>query len=324
MKRIDTKTISVLLALLLCIAATVMTAQAQSKQKKAGANQSGVKDQSKAASKGSADLDDDFAPKAKPNQKPLSQSGVGNKSKAASEDISDPLTESTPKAGPAPATFGPANSGSTNSIPTSTPAASTLPTTSAAPPVINVPKKVGVMRICLVTPRAQMSGGDTAQAAEAVRNTFNSFLTGPTIETAALTARLPSQALEEARQSGCGYVLYTSVTQKKGGSGGGGGLLGRALGNVASSSVYIPGGSSVGGAVARSAAISGVYTVAQMASSIKARDELNLEYKLEATDGVGPSVAKTEKAKAKEDGEDVLTPLVERAAGIIAAAVTKR
>ncbi len=120
-----------------------------------------------------------------------------------------------------------------------------------------------------------MSGGDTAQAAEAVRNTFNSFLTGPTIETVALTARLPAQAIEEARQSGCGYVLYTSVTQKKGGSGGGG-LLGRALGNVASSSVYIPGGRTVGGAVARSAAISGVYTAALMASSINAKDELIL------------------------------------------------
>ncbi len=319
MKRIDLKTISVLLALLLCIAATVMTAQAQNKQKKAGANPSGVRDQSKAASKGSGDLDDHLSPKAKSNEKPSGQSGVGNKSKAASEDISDPLTESTPKADPAPANSAPANS-----VPASTPAASVAPPpTSAAPAAVNEPKKAGVMRICLVTPRAQMSGGDTAQAAEAVRTTFNNFLTGPTIETAALTARLPSQAIEEARQSGCGYVLYTSVTQKKGGSGGGG-LLGRALGNVASSSVYIPGGSSVGGAVARSAAISGVYTVAQMASSIKARDELILEYKLEATDGVGPSVAKTEKAKAKEDGEDVLTPLVERAAGIIAAAVTKR
>ncbi|MBA3712889.1 MAG: hypothetical protein H0W76_10635 [Pyrinomonadaceae bacterium] len=322
MRRIDTKPISVLLALLLCIAATVMTTHAQNKQK-AGANQSGGRDQSKAASKGSGDLDDDFSPKSKSKEKPSSQSGVGNKSKAASEEISDPLTESTPKADSAPTNSGPTNSAPTNSAPASTPAASTLPTTSAAPPVVNVPKKAGVMRICLVTPRAQMSGGDTAQAAEAVRHTFNSFLTGPTMETVALTARLPAQALEEARQSGCGYVLYTSVTQKKGGSGGGG-LLGRALGNVASSSVYIPGGSSVGGAVARSAAISGVYTVAQMASSIKARDELTLEYKLEATDGAGPSVAKTEKAKAKEDGEDVLTPLVERAAGIIATAVTKR
>ncbi|MDQ3256669.1 MAG: hypothetical protein M3R15_22730 [Acidobacteriota bacterium] len=136
MKRIDKKTMGVLLALLLCIAATVINVQAQSKQKKAGANQSGVRDQSKAASKGSGDLDDDLSPKAKPNEKPSSQSGVGNKSKAASEDISDPLTESTPKADPAPANSGPANSGPANSAP-----ASTLPTTSAAPPVVNVPKR---------------------------------------------------------------------------------------------------------------------------------------------------------------------------------------
>lgn len=89
--------------------------------------------------------------------------------------------------------------------------------------------------------------------------------------------------------------------------------------------MYIPGGSTVGGgAMARSAAMSGVYTVAQMASSIKAKDELILDYKLEATQGVGPVVAKTEKAKAKADGEDVLTPLIEKAAEAIAAAMMKK
>lgn len=269
----------------------------------------------RAAPKGVSELDDDFSPKAKSSEKPSGQAGGGNKGTAASEEINNPLDEGTPKTDSAPSNSAP------SSTPTaSTPAASDAPPTSAAPPV-GAPKKAGVMRICLVMPRAQMSAGDTAQAAEAVRNTFNSYLTGPMIETVALTARLPAQALEEARQSGCGYVLHTSVTQRKGG--GGSGLFGRALGNIASSSVYIPGGSTVGGAVARSAAISGVYTVAQMASSIKAKDELTLDYKLEATNGDGPSVAKTEKAKAKEDGQDVLTPLVERAAGAIAAVVTK-
>lgn len=308
MKRIESKTSSILVALLLSATSTavMVTAHAQDNQK-AGANRSGVKDKAPAASKSIRDLDDDLSSKAKPKERPSGQSGVGNKSKAASEEISDPLAEGTPK---------------TDSVPASTPATSTMPSApSAAPASVGAPKKAGVMRICLVTPRAQMSAGDTAQAAEAVRNTFNSFLTGPTIETVALAARLPAQALEEARQSGCGHVLYTSVTQKKGG---GGGLLGRAIGNVASSSVYIPGGNTVGGAVARSAAISGVYTVAQMASSIKAKDELILEYKLEATDEAGSLVAKTQKAKAKEDGQDVLTPLVERAAEAIAAAAMKK
>jgi len=89
--------------------------------------------------------------------------------------------------------------------------------------------------------------------------------------------------------------------------------------------MYIPGGSTVGGgAMARSAAMSGVYTVAQMASSIKAKDELILEYKLEATDGAGPSMAKAEKAKARADGEDVLTPLIEKAAEAVAAAAVRK
>ena len=316
MKRVNLKTISILVALLLCAtttAAAVVTERAQD-NRKAGAKQSGVKDTGTSAPKSRNDLEDDFTPKVKSNEKPSGQSGVGDKGKAASEEISDPLEGSNdPSDGSTP---------KSNSAPASTPTTSTSPTSAPPPASVGAPKRTGVMRICLVTPRAQMSAGDTAQAAEAVRTTFNSYLAGPTIETVALTARLPAQALEEARQSECGYVLYTSVTQKKGG--GGSGLLGRALGNVASSSVYIPGGSTVGGAVARSAAISGVYTAAQMASSIKAKDELILEYKLEATDGTGPAVAKTEKAKAKEDGQDVLTPLVERAAGVISAAAMKR
>jgi len=183
-------------------------------------------------------------------------------------------------------------------------------------------KKAGVMRLCLVTPRAQMNASDAAQAAEAVSNTFKSYLTGPTIETIALAARLPSQAAEEAKQSECDYILHSSLIHKKGS---GGGLLGRALGDAASSAVWhIPGGGSAAGTIARTAAISGVYTAASIAGSIKAKDEITLAYKLDATDGAKPSLVRTEKVKAKSDGEDVLTPLIEKAAETIAAAMTKK
>jgi hypothetical protein len=67
----------------------------------------------------------------------------------------------------------------------------------------------------------------------------------------------------------------------------------------------------------------GFYTAAELAGSIKAKDELVLEFRLEATDGGRPPVARTAKAKAKADGEDLLTPLVERAADVIATAVMK-
>jgi CheY-like chemotaxis protein len=182
-------------------------------------------------------------------------------------------------------------------------------------------KKAGAVRIGIVTPKAQMTGSDAARAAEALRNTFAKYLNGPTIEVVALTARMPSQALEEAKGSGCDYVLHTSLTHKKGG--GGGGMFGKALGNIAGAAVgHIP-INTAGDAAARSAAITGIYTTANIAGSVKAKDELTLDYKLEATDAAKPGVAKVEKAKAKSDGEDVLTPLIEKAAESIVAATKK-
>ncbi len=183
-------------------------------------------------------------------------------------------------------------------------------------------KKEGAVRIGILMPKAQMKTGDAAQAAEALRNTFASYLNGPNVELIALGARLPSQALEEAKQSQCDYVLHASLTQKKGG---GGGMFGKALGNIASAAVgHLPGGSTAGGAAARSAVITGVYTAASISGSIKAKDELTLEYKLEAMDAAKPGVANTAKAKAKSDGEDVFTPLVEKAAQAVMDAVMKK
>jgi len=305
MRNINMKTISVI-ALLFCVVMAGATAHAQNTTK-AGAKQTGGKD--KAAPKTSSELDDDFSPKAKPKVKPSVKPGNQNKSAAAPDEIGDPSSDGMPESNPAP-----------SDTPASTPATSAA---QSPAPANDAPKKAGVIRLCLAIPRAQMRTGDAAQAAEGVRNTFKSFFTGPTLETVALTARLPSQAFEEAKQSGCEYVLYSSLTHKKGGSGGG--LLGRALGDVANTAVWhIPGGSSTAGAVARSAAISGVYTAASIANSIKAKDELTLEYKLEATDGAKLLIAKIEKAKAKSDGEDVITPLIEKAVEAVAAAMMKR
>jgi hypothetical protein len=195
--------------------------------------------------------------------------------------------------------------------------------TPAGPGVVaaSAPKKEAAVRICQVMPKAQVTTGSAAQAAEAVRNAFASYLTGPRLEIAFLNARLPSQVTEEARQSACDYVLYVSMTQKKGG---GGGIFGRAVGNVAGAAAgHIP-VSTPGEAAARGAVITGVYTTTNIVSNIKAKDEITLEYKLEAVGGAQPALSKTEKAKAKSDGEDVLTPLIERAAEAIVAAATKQ
>jgi uncharacterized protein YcfJ len=102
-------------------------------------------------------------------------------------------------------------------------------------------------------------------------------------------------------------------------------MFGKALGNIAGSAIgHLPGGNTAGEAAARSATITGVYTAANISGSIKAKDELTLEYKLEATDAAKSGVANTAKAKAKSDGEDVFTPLVEKAAQAIMDAIMKK
>jgi hypothetical protein len=182
-------------------------------------------------------------------------------------------------------------------------------------------KKPGVIRIGLVMPKVQMSAGNTAQTAEAVRNGFAQYLQGPTIEVMPLSAMLASSVIEEARQKQCDYVLYVSMTVKKGG---GGGMFGRAIGNIAGSAAgHIPGGGSAATGAARSAVITGVYTTAAITANIKARDDLSLEYKLDKTENASNVLTNTGKAKAKSDGDDIVTPVIESAAQTIVSTIRR-
>jgi hypothetical protein len=200
-------------------------------------------------------------------------------------------------------------------------AASTPTSTTSSVANTSTPKKPGVLRIGIMLPRVQLTSGDSAQAAETLRQSFAGYLNGPTIEVVALSARLPAQALEEARQSQCDYILSASMNVKKGG---GGSMFGKAIGNIAGSAAgHIPGGGSASTGAARSAAITGVYTTAAIASSIKAKDELSLEYKLDSVEVSKTVLSNTAKAKAKSDGEDILTPIVETTSRTIVSTVAK-
>ena len=182
-------------------------------------------------------------------------------------------------------------------------------------------KKPGVIRIGLVMPKVQMSAGNAAQTAEAVRNGFAQYLQGPSVEVMPLSAMLASAVIEEARQKQCDYVLYVSMTVKKGG---GGGMFGRAIGNIAGSAAgQIPGGGSAATGAARSAVLTGVYTTAAIAANIKAKDELSLEYKLDKTENASTVLTNTGKAKAKSDGDDILTPTIETAAQTIVSTIRR-
>ena len=176
--------------------------------------------------------------------------------------------------------------------------------------------------IAIVLPSAKGAAGDATEFATSLRELFVSYLTGPSLRAITLDARLASQAIEEARQKECGHVLVTSIERKRNDGSGWGRALGRAAGTAAWYGV--PYGGTAATAAARGAAVAGAHAISTMAESTKAKDEVTLEYRFGTLDSALRATPRTDKAKAKNDGEDLLTPLVERAAEAIAAAVVKR
>jgi hypothetical protein len=176
-------------------------------------------------------------------------------------------------------------------------------------------------RICLVPTSAQMVSGNTETAITAVRETFTSFLTGPSLGVLPLKARLASQAREEAKQANCAYVLLTTMKQQRKQDNK---FLQRAAGGAIEAGAWQALGAthSTEARVAAGAAAQAAVAAREVAYSFRIKDELELGYRLESADGV-VLVDKTEKRTAKSDGEDVLTPLVEHASEAIAAAVAK-
>jgi len=175
--------------------------------------------------------------------------------------------------------------------------------------------------IAVVLPSVQGVDGSATEVASAVRELFTSYLTGPSLRTVPLEARLASQAIEEARQKDCGQVLVTTLTRKRSG----GSALGRALGQAAGTAAWsVPGVAGTGGAVARGAVIAGAQAVSSLAGSTKAKDEMRLDYKISPLDAAASAKPETLKVKAAADGEDILTPLVEKASEAIAAGLAKK
>lgn len=175
----------------------------------------------------------------------------------------------------------------------------------------------------IVMPKMQLAQGDVGSAAMSLRDMFAEYLKGPTLKTVALEAKLTSQAIEEARQKGCDRVLLVTLTQKR--SGGGSNPMGRVIGGAAGAAVYhVPGGGSAASAAARGAVIGGTHAVTSIASSTRKKDELRLEYRIDTVNGQPFMPSKTEQAKARDDGQDLLTPLVEKASEAVAAAIAVR
>jgi hypothetical protein len=173
-------------------------------------------------------------------------------------------------------------------------------------------KKEGVVRIGLPTVKTGSVGeGLNAQElAGAIQNTLSEYLKGTKVEIVQLEAKLASALAAETKAKECDFVLFANVSHKKGGGFG----IFKKMAPVLGAVVPMAG---VAGVVASSV----IYTAAGMAGNVKAKDEITLDLKLQNGDAV--VFGKQFKAKAKSDGEDIISPMIEQAAQAILDVVQK-
>jgi len=213
------------------------------------------------------------------------------------------------------------NSGSSNSGNSSSALGSTLK--NAATPSNNAPaaigaKKAGTIRLGLagVKTGAIGEGLNAADLSAAVQNTLNDFLKGAKVEVVPLEAKLASAQAEEAKQKECDFVIVATVSHKKGGGGFG---FGKLLAQTVAQTGIGPTGSTAGSVAGQMA----TRTASSFAGSVKSKDELTLDLKLQSTADNSTPLAKQFKAKAKSDGDDIVSAIVEPAAQAIIDSVGK-
>jgi hypothetical protein len=182
-------------------------------------------------------------------------------------------------------------------------------------------KKGGVIRIGLAGVKigAVGEGIATADLATAIQNTLLSYLKVPNVEVVTIDAKLPSAIDAEAKEKNCDYLIYATVSHKKGG-GGFGGMFGQTLG-MAVSRVGIGGLGNTAANIAGQVATQAIVTATSMSANVKSKDEITLDLKLQK-DG-SAVVAKQYKAKAKSNGDDIISQVVEQAAQEIVTSIGK-
>ena len=177
-------------------------------------------------------------------------------------------------------------------------------------------KKEGVLRLGLaeVKTNAVGEGVNANDLAAAVRNTLGEYLKGTNVEIIALETKLPSAIMNEAKNKECDFVVFTNVSHKKGGNGFG------AFSKIIAPAVGAAGighTGSTAGNIAGQIATQTVVSAGNVAGSVKAKDELAIEIKLQKVSVNTVVLAKQYKTKAKSDGEDIISPLIEQAAEAI-------
>jgi hypothetical protein len=177
-------------------------------------------------------------------------------------------------------------------------------------------KKAGMIRIGVVTVKTEKTaeGMNAANLANAVQTTLTEQLKAPNVEAVPIQATVLSQIEAEARQKECDFLVYTTISHKKGG-GGFGSMIGGTAASIAGNTI---GYGSTAGAVAANTATSVVV------ADIKAKDELTVDVRLEKPGAGYPAFSKPFKGKAKSAGEDIVTPPTTQAAQALIEAATKK
>ncbi|MFN2404421.1 MAG: hypothetical protein ABR594_00045 [Pyrinomonadaceae bacterium] len=212
----------------------------------------------------------------------------------------------------------PAGAPSAPSASSVSPSSSTSSNTDATKKVESVgPKKSGVIRIGVVTVKADKTAEHitAANLVTAVQTTLNENLKAPNVEAIPIQATVLNQIEAEAREKECDFLVYTTVSHKKGGGGFGSSVLGSAATIAAGTVPYA-------GSATASIAANAATTV--VVADIKARDELTVDVRLEKPGAGYPAFSKAFKGKAKSGGEDIITGPTTQAAQALIEAATKK
>ena len=197
-----------------------------------------------------------------------------------------------------------------------------------------VAKPSGKVRIGIAPPEAQMGQGNNSGAdySTPIRSAEIALMSGPAVEIMPLDSHVPMQVQAEAKQKQCDYIMYSSVSVTHGQATGFGKFA--KYGTMAAS--MTPMGAMAHGMGAAAAAQAAAAAASQMAQQqavnqlagfngqIKSKDDVSVQYQLVAAGQTVPVAQNTLQGKAKANGEDVLTPLLQQAATNVLTTVSKK
>jgi hypothetical protein len=203
------------------------------------------------------------------------------------------------------------------------------------PPQALGPKAPGKIRIGIAPAQAQLGQGNNGQGdfSTSIRNAIVYTMNGPAVEITPLDAHIPIQLQAEAQQKQCDYIMLSSVTVKHSSSSFDKYMkMGSAAANFNPMIAMTRSMGTMAAQASQVATQAAVMTAQQQVASqlasfngqIKTKDDVTVDYQLYPTGQGQPKLQSSLKGKAKSDGEDVLTPLIEQAATNVLTEVTKK